>query len=118
MKVLSTRDSVAMGDDIDAPHERMFVFPDEMSVEAIVAAIAGSGYLASIAGGKATWVTISGIVLAVVAQQWADPRPVLSRPIEIAELDVREGIVQMRFSYHAQKDPNLVLEALKLKASV
>jgi hypothetical protein len=36
--------------------------------------IVGSGYLASIAGGYASWVVMSNIPIAVVAQQWPAAR--------------------------------------------
>jgi len=68
MQVFLTRDSVAAGDDVDAPHDMTITVPDGSSIEAIVATVAKSGYLASIRGGKATWVATSKIPLAVVAQ--------------------------------------------------
>jgi hypothetical protein len=46
MIVYATRESVAAGDDVDAPHARTFNFPDDASLEQIVTGIAESSYLA------------------------------------------------------------------------
>ncbi|GAA3086158.1 hypothetical protein GCM10020000_85960 [Streptomyces olivoverticillatus] len=51
MKVHLTRDSVTMGDDVDAPHEDTRDLPAEMPVREAVTFVVKSGYLAQIAGG-------------------------------------------------------------------
>jgi len=67
MKIIATRGSVAMGDDVDAPHEQRFSFSDSTSIEQAIEKIVGSGYLASVQGG-ATWSAVSGVPICVVAQ--------------------------------------------------
>jgi hypothetical protein len=74
----------------------------------LVEFVAGSGYLASIAGGKATWVAIAdGIPVAVVAQQWN--RPQMLEPIATAVP------AAVHFIYRAQEDPGRVLTEVNVK---
>jgi hypothetical protein len=113
MKIRATRDSVAAGDDADVPHERIYSFPDPLSPLQVIAAIVAAGYLAKIAGGKATWSAVSGLPLAVVAQQWPEPRGAPWREPPWSELEQRDGMYRIHFNYHVQRDPEAVLEILK-----
>lgn len=113
MKVHVTRDSVAMGDDIDAPHEKGFKFPDNTTIEDMVTKISSSGYLAKIQGGNATWSVVSGIPISVVAQQWSEPRFIDWQPIDISRLKHSNNMVLLHFNYHAQTDPSIVLDVLQ-----
>jgi hypothetical protein len=88
MKILATRDSVAMGDDVDAPHEQHFSFPDSTPIEQAIEKIVSAGYLASVQGG-ATWSAVSGIPICVVAQRWSQLRPVNWQPVEPSSLQVK-----------------------------
>lgn len=101
-----------MGDDIDAPHERQFSFPDSASVEQAIEQIVHSGYLAGVGGG-ATWSVVSGIPISVVAQAWKQSRPVSWQPQNLTALEVKDGSVRLHFNYHTQIDPEIVLEVLK-----
>jgi hypothetical protein len=96
-----TRDSVAMGDDVDAPHGQSLDLPDDACLGDAVAVALARPYLAHIQGGKATWlVVVDGTVHAVVAQQWATTRwltdPRASAPAVI------------HFRYLSQRDPDEV----------
>ncbi len=102
-----------MGDDGDAPHTRMFSFPDSMPVLEVIAGILATGYLAQIQGDKATWSVVSGFPIAVTAQQWPEPRSVPWQGVPPSDLKFEHGIVQIHFNYHAQVDPEIVLEVLK-----
>jgi hypothetical protein len=113
VKIRATRDSVAAGDDVDAPHERIYSLPDSLSPLQAIARIAAEGYLARIAGGSATWSAVSGVPLAVVAQQWREPRAVPWREPPWSELEQREGVYRIHFNYHVQRDPEVVLGILK-----
>ena len=115
MNIYVTRDSVAAGDDIDAPHGRWFSFPDTMPVMEVIARIVTAGYLAKISGGKATWSVVSGFPIAVVAQQWTEPRPVSPRHVKASELENKNGVICIHFKYHTQLDPEIVLEGLRRK---
>lgn len=110
MKVEVDRDSVAAGDDVD-PHTRRFTFPDNLAVEEVIERIVGTGYLPSVAG-PATWSVTSGVPLAVIGQgisiKW-----VPWQPIDPARLARRDGVIGLRFNYHAGDDPAAVLSVLK-----
>ncbi len=107
MKILLTRASVAMGDDVDAPHPAEFTVPDTTSIATIIETVFRSNYLAAIAGGKATWSAISTIPLAVLAQQWILPKLLLPIP-PLSALDFSDNALALYFHYHAQQDPDLV----------
>ena len=113
MKVHLTRDSVAMGDDSDAPHADARELPAAMPVREAVASIVGSGYLARIAGGRASWIlTSTGSSIAVVAQQWKEPRLVSPADPPLASLAGEDGAVHWHFRYLVQRDPEAVYEEL------
>jgi hypothetical protein len=111
MKIIATRDSVAMGDDINAPHSKNFEFSDDLPILDVLLAILRSGYLASIQGGKATWSAHSNIPLAVLAQQWDCLKSLISEPI--TDLDVRNSILHIHFSYHCQVDPEIFYKTVR-----
>jgi hypothetical protein len=115
-----TRDSVAAGDDADAPHAQRFEPSDIGDVESLVRFAAAHYPLASVSGGQATWVLSSGVPLAVCAQQWSEPRLVCWRGTPLTRLDGGGGgELGLHFSYLAQVDPEhavAVLSRLRLRA--
>jgi len=113
MTVRVTRESVAAGDDIDAPHERTFALPAGTSLETALATVMSARYLPSISGGLATWSVASGIPLAVIAQQWQAPRMLFGVSDNPDALDRAPGLLRLHFNYHAQLDPEIVLEVLR-----
>lgn len=112
MRLYYTRDSVAAGDDADAPHPRELPMPDAFTAQSIVRSIARAG-LPSIQGGKATWCVSSGVALAVIAQEWNEPRMLHSIPLRREELDIRDGVIRAHVSYFAQQDPQVVFDVLR-----
>ncbi|MEO8606386.1 MAG: hypothetical protein ABI690_00770 [Chloroflexota bacterium] len=113
MQIFLTRDSVAAGDDADAPHQKTITVPDDASVEEIITIVAKSNYLASIFGGKATWSANSKLPLAVVAQEWDKPKMLSYTPVTVKRLVVADGSLHLHFTYYTQLDPNIVFETLK-----
>jgi len=108
-----TRESVAAGDDVDAPHARTFALPQGASLETALATVMSARYLPSISGGLATWSVASGIPLAVIAQQWQAPRMLFGASDNPDALDRAPGLLRLHFNYHAQLDPEIVLEVLR-----
>ena len=102
-----------MGDDIDAPHEMRFSFPDDTSVEKLIENILKKNYLAKIDGGQATWSVVSGFPISVIAQQWSKPQSVNWQSTNISGLQTKNGELHLHFNYHAQINPETVLEVLK-----
>ncbi|MCM2416654.1 hypothetical protein [Streptomyces sp. RKAG293] len=114
MKMHLTRDSVAMGDDFDAPHNDTRDLPAGMRVHEAVAAVAKSGYLAHIAGGKASWIlTSAGTPIAVLAQQWNEPQFLTPGDAALASLAADDGVVRWNFLYRTQENPVAVYEELR-----
>lgn len=113
MRIVIWRDSVAMGDDIDAPHERIVDVPDDASIGTIVADLANGAYLASIAGGRATWIVDGTRPLAVVAQQWDVPRWLVAPDAPAAPLRRPDGSPDFHVRYWLQVDPERVFAALE-----
>lgn len=102
-----TRDSVAAGDDADAPHERHLRVDAGTPLDVIISH-AASGYLALIAGGYATWVALlDGEPIAVLAQQWQCPRLL----VEPARHRGAVSAGHLHFAYEAQHDPDAVLRS-------
>jgi len=113
MNLYVTRESVAAGDDVDAPHARTFALPQGATLETALATVMSARYLPSISGGLATWSVASGIPLAVIAQQWQVPRMLFGAGDDPDVLDHEHGQLRLHFNYHAQLDPEIVLEVLR-----
>lgn len=110
MKVTVDRDGVCAGDDVS--HERLVEVGSPESLEAFVRAVIWAYPLPIIAGAEATWCLSADFPLAVVAQQWTEPR--FLPGLQVASLCrpfPAEG-AKLRFSYFAQTDPNVVANVL------
>ncbi|MEZ6045233.1 MAG: hypothetical protein R3C11_06550 [Planctomycetaceae bacterium] len=97
-----------MADDVDAPHDKYVEIPDA-SLAVIANEIIRTRYLASIDGGKATWILRrkqDGEPLVVIAQQWESPRYLID---ETSQLDLN---LVLYLEYYCQVDPDLVWHAL------
>ena len=112
-RIYVTRDSVGAADDIHAPHERTVRLPGAAAPEEAIGALLREDYLSQVAGGRATWVLASNIPLAVVAQQWCEPRPVRAVPLDARALDYDGPTLRCHFSYLGQLDPELVVAVLR-----
>ncbi len=105
-RLLITRDSVHAGDDCEAPHAR-WINPQEIeTLEAALRLLLHNGYLPSIAGGCATWIVRGPQALAVIAQQWQEPRFLVNAQSTLVNLE------ELRFVYLCQVDPELVFDCL------
>ena len=113
MKAYITRDSVCAADDVDAPNARELTIPDGLAVDELVRQVIRLADLPHIAGGNATWCVSSIAPLAVIAQQWPEPRLLNFIAPERSRLDFAEGVFRSHFSYFAQQDPEVVFEVLR-----
>jgi hypothetical protein len=111
-EIVIWRDSVAAGDDVDAPHELKLTLPAHESLDSLVTRVIQSSSLASIAGGKATWILKSGErALAVVAQQWPAASFLVSAEVS-ARSYLSGGECDLEFVYWCQVDPDRVFDCL------
>jgi hypothetical protein len=109
MTIHLTRDSVAMGDDIDAPHAYALSVPIGCTLAQALQYVLNRPYLASIAGGKATWVALlQQKPMAVLAQQW--PQPALLGPDYMLPSDTE---VALHFRYYTQQQPEAVVAKMR-----
>jgi len=106
------RDSVCAGDDVTAPNAVRIDLPEDATIGDVLERLLGTSYLASISGGKATWVFEGDFPLAVVAQQWDAPSYLVSREILARAMAARGKSYAFNFRYLAQKDPGQVLSEL------
>jgi hypothetical protein len=111
MMIRVDRDSVAMGDDA-LPHAETIELPPETSLADVVAHLRERNFLAMIAGGEATWILMADRPLAVVAQQWDEPRFLVASSRPIGSLGTDGAGVSLMFRYWKQHDPDRVFEEL------
>ncbi|MBZ6067968.1 hypothetical protein ACKC5O_10970 [Aeromonas schubertii] len=70
------RDSVCMGDDIDAPHSYSFTLNSKATLQDIFIKLAKDNYLANVAGNNHSWVAkISREEIAVIEGNSKLPKP-------------------------------------------
>ena len=113
VRVHITRDSVCAGDDAKAPNARSCQIGDTWSWPELVGRIWQASDLPSIDGGRATWVLASGILLAVAAQEWDQPHVFFRLEGDRRDLDMAGGDLRAHWSYLAQIDPAMVVQALE-----
>ncbi len=105
------RGSVCAGDDCDAPHTQILSFVESATIHDVVTRILKINYLASIAGGRATWVVLgkSNIPVAVLTQQWRIPRFLVDANAVFTKYI--EGKIHIQ--YRQQVSPDDVFEELR-----
>ncbi|WP_336129383.1 hypothetical protein [Mesoflavibacter sp. CH_XMU1422-2] len=112
-KIKLTRESVAMGDDVNAPHFLEIEINSNWTIMEILKHIYQTNYLPKIIGGKATWSVAIDEPIAVITQEN------LKEPMLICLPDYpyhgTRGFVEfdnIHFNYHAQKKASEVFEVL------
>ena len=100
-----------MGDDADAHEWDAPVAPDA-SVGTLVSTILGAGYLPKIGGGRATWFIEGRRPVAVLAQQWTEPRWLVDPETSMAMLSRESGRPGFEVRYWCQVDPERVYASL------
>jgi hypothetical protein len=113
MRLYLTRDSVHAGDDGDAPHERTLTVPDRSTLDQVLAAVAAARYLPEISGGLATWSVASNLRSRWSRSTVAEAAVAVPDGIQVRALDWQGDTLRLQFNYHAQADPELVLDVLK-----
>jgi hypothetical protein len=105
-----------MADDMEFPHDAAITIPDWL-VRTVAFAIIKERYLACIAGGLATWILRtddeSGTPVAVIAQQWTDPKLLVLENASFLDLVRDRELPRAYVQYWCQADPDLVFSALQ-----
>lgn len=109
MKINLTRDSVAMGDDMDAPHSRILEI-DTLAVEAICQKIWEVDYLPSV-DGRTTWVIVGFGPVAIVTKDFRSPPKLEAVGFEDDKLlfELNRTHNRLHFIYYSQ----ISLESIK-----
>jgi hypothetical protein len=108
------RDSVQGGDDMDAPHEAKFTIQRDESLSSVIDRVRSGSFLACVGGGAATWIAESGSrPLAVVAQQWSQPRFLVTPEQSVCSVLGGDCRCHLNFRYWCQADPERVFECLQ-----
>jgi hypothetical protein len=95
-------DRIEMGDDIDAPHECVVRLSAGAPVANLVSEIRRTNYPARVAGGLATWIVEGKQPVAVLAQQWSEPRWLVDSEVSIAALGRETGRATSKYSTGAK----------------
>ena len=112
MNIQLTRDSVAMGDDVDAPHPHTLYLTENTTIIEIVDTIIRANYLPNIHGGKATWSVASKKPIALIAQQWSGAKLLPQLHHSFDTLLGNDDGYKIHINYHAQTDPDVVYRVL------
>jgi len=102
-----------MADDVDAPHEDVYDLAELTHLAAFLKAIREERYLPHIQGGRATWVVLGLGPVAVMAQQWPEPRLLAPAQSLISEICNPDG-PGFEFKYAVQRDPAEVFAILSI----
>ena len=89
--------------------------PPASTLRQAAAQLLGDGYLASISGGQATWI-LEGRgkrPLLVCAQQWSEPRFLVSPETAISDCIRLRDTPHLKFRYWCQIAPDRVFDCLK-----
>lgn len=111
MSISLDRDSACMGDDTES-HRSTLSVREDMTIGEFVAHVREMRYLAGIAGGKATWILQGSRPLAIIAQQWREPKFYVD-PTELVKKvrGIETGSrTHFHFVYEGQEDPETVYE--------
>jgi hypothetical protein len=106
------RDSVCAGDDGDAPHEWLVPVAPDATLADVARMLLNARYLASISGGRATWILQGAAPLAVLAQEWDEPRFLAAPESPIWSQVDRSGRPHLLVKYWLQADPDRVFASL------
>ena len=93
------RDSVCMGDDIDAPHEYKFNLPEEATLNQLFDHLAKKSYLASVAGKNHSWeAAVNNKIAALFKGNSKTPEPSKMLSTKISKL-AQNGTINVNFKY-------------------
>ncbi len=108
------RDSVCAGDDCES-HERPFAASLGALMPELIQLATNACKLAGIAGGNATWIVeaggYGGKPIAVIAQQWEEPRLLVPNSTTVESLFAHHK-TKLFFKYWCQANPDAVFNAL------
>jgi len=111
MTIRLTRENITGSEDTDAHHDRMLEVSDGCAISEIVDIVLLSSYIPTVPAGRATWIAYADDhVVAVVAQEWIEPK-------YIVPPDRRyEHLANLDFEYAGQHSPDDVFATMAARA--
>lgn len=95
------RDSVCMGDDVDAPHSYRFKLPLDASLSDVFKHLAAKCYLASVAGRNHSWeAIIDKKSMVKFLENNQEPEASVSLSAKLSEYE-KDGVLHVRFKYNS-----------------
>lgn len=120
LTINTDRDSVCAGDDCTR-HDTEFLITDSCNIIELLEAAWLVSPLASISGGKGTWLIDVGLeswsCIGVMAQEWAHPKLIIPENTAV-KLLFKDRKPSLYFRYWCQADPEQVYEAVRLNQSL
>ena len=110
-KITLIRDSISTRDDC-VDHTLVIEVEIDWKIDQILKKVIDLNYLPKIYGGKATWSVAFDKPIAIIAEQWWAPFLICEKDYPYQGTDKFKNIDKLRFNYHAQDDPELVLAVL------
>jgi len=115
-RIYLTRDSVCLGDDFSAPHEREWILKNENDLLGIINQCKADYLPTNIQGNNPGWIAKSGQSnIAVVAQNWKEAK-LISTALTIESIKNEKGNVVLHFEYLKEHEPEDVFRALSENA--
>ena len=115
-QILVTRDSVCMADDCSAPNLKKWPASQAVSVKQVMQKLKRDYLPRNIQGGEATWVVMANRTpLAVIAQQWREPK-IIDQNVSIDSIKDERGNLKLHVEYRAQDDPEEVFKEFQRNA--
>ena len=118
IEIVIQRDSVSMGDDIQAPHEYRVSMSSQITLEACFTTLNLHLYLPKIVTGEAVWTldNKNGTSIALMAQQWQAIHYFVTPNAKLSEQFIFDEHLQghlIFIRYHQQIQPEQLIETLK-----
>ena len=107
------RDSVWMGDDVNAPHRKSYALQNIQSIKQLVDYGYKNYSLAHVSATDIAWVLMASEALAVFSPVWTEPRVLTREDEAVSRFIEEESVLSLYFSYIINCDPELVYQTLK-----
>ena len=107
------RDSVCMGDDVNAPHRASYELSNVQTIKQLINYLDKKYNLAGVSATTIAWVLKSTKPLAVFAPVWDEPRLLVEEDEALSSLIEDQHVLHLHFAYIIRCDPEEVYQALK-----
>jgi hypothetical protein len=107
------RDSVCMGDDVNAPHRKSYKLSDIQSIKQLVDYVAKNYSLAHVNATDIAWVLMTSEALAVFSPVLTEPRVLTREDEAVSRFIEEEPVLNLYFAYIMNCDHEQIYQTLK-----